>query len=663
MKPAKFRNFAVPLTAKLSFWLVAYSLLCAFALYPWIFNGTAQLSPFLWLCVMSAVVVVPGLAVHAWMKRVEANEVQRLSHWAWLPKRLQAPSASAHFTPVLRAICALKGALLRQQLVHRANTVAHVLVNRQSGRVVFANRAAIEVFATGRASLMGEHFSKYFHDWELLRAYEQGFKKHGIVRHIQVQIGNAINGERRWYYADAKEVFLKGEACVSVTLYDISGLKSDIALTKENVYKDRQSGSVNERELRIRIQRALYSAHARKATHTLCHFEFQILGDSLKTQSVCELLKQRLVGVFLGEMRIRDSLALLESGAMICLLEHCDLDEAQMVIHHIKSAVEQEEFEVNGKVKHIGLRVGAVVINRACTSVDNILEVAADDCAHAPALQVEPSGERFDYLYSLNRYTELGWVERIQQALLEGHFQLYLAPLKINTKRHKNHRRMACEVLIRLKDELGELIMPQTFMPIAERFKLSSQIDIWMFERFSDVLAQSASQLGKYEFFALNLSIQSLLDEKVCQRLVKVFRKHQSQQLCIQLPESKVIANIFSVEGNLNDLKSAGCTVALSGFGAGLTSYTYLKRLPIDVIKVDGQFIKGAEDDNVDYTLVRSINEVCQAMGCITVADRVESSAARAVVENIGIDYLQGYAIGQPMALNYAVERSKANNL
>ena len=243
------------------------------------------------------------------------------------------------------------------------------------------------------------------------------------------------------------------------------------------------------------------------------------------------------------------------------------------------------------------------------------------------------------------------WFSRIQKALEKNEFLLYaqtIEPLdKSDTKTH-------LEVLIRMRDEQGELIPPGAFIPAAERFGLMSSIDRWVVENVFKMISASKEYIAKNNFnFAINLSGQTLSDNETLSFITKQLEKHQITKgsISFEITETAAISNLSSANTFIKSLKAVGCKFALDDFGSGLSSFAYLKNLPVDFLKIDGAFVKDMVNDPIDCAMVNSINQIGHVMNLKTIAEFVENDEILEKLKEIGVDYVQGFGICKPYLL------------
>ncbi|MCI0653454.1 MAG: EAL domain-containing protein [Methylococcaceae bacterium] len=244
------------------------------------------------------------------------------------------------------------------------------------------------------------------------------------------------------------------------------------------------------------------------------------------------------------------------------------------------------------------------------------------------------------------------WVSRIHEAIEKNRFVLYaqpIVPLGLEDGQGKH-----CEILTRMVSEEGQLILPGAFFPASERFNLSPRLDRWVVENTLNWLASNPERLSGLSMCSINLSGHSLGDEEFQNFVTELLGRLNipPEKICFEITETAAISNLTRAIHFIRALKEQGCRFALDDFGSGLSSFAYLKNLPVDYLKIDGMFITDILDDPIDFAMVRSINEIGQLMGKKTIAEFVESDAIRHKLQQIGVNYIQGYAVGPPVPLD-----------
>ncbi|MDH3533406.1 MAG: EAL domain-containing protein, partial [Gammaproteobacteria bacterium] len=250
------------------------------------------------------------------------------------------------------------------------------------------------------------------------------------------------------------------------------------------------------------------------------------------------------------------------------------------------------------------------------------------------------------------RHEEMKWVSRISSALEENRLELFYQPI-IGIGDHDGASRGHYELLLRMRDRDGELVSPNQFIPAAERYNLMSTLDRWVIGESLSKLADRSSDGEARYTIAINLSGTSLSEDRFLDDLIEELEKQQLPQgaICFEITETAAISNLSRVVHFMQTLKALGCKFSLDDFGSGLSSFTYLKNLPVDYLKIDGHFIRNVAEDGVDESMVKAIREVGHAMGIKTIAERVETRQVLEKLGALGVEFAQGYYIARPMSV------------
>jgi len=333
------------------------------------------------------------------------------------------------------------------------------------------------------------------------------------------------------------------------------------------------------------------------------------------------------------------------------LLAGCPLEEALPIVDGIRAHVEEFRFNWEGKAFAIGVSIGLVQI-AAGETLGRLLSAADSACYAA-----KDAGRNRIHIYQaddeqlLERRGEMLWVNRIRQALDEDLLRLYVQPImQVNGKSTSP----SYEVLVRLLGEDGSVIPPGAFMPAAERYAMATAIDRWVIGNFlawtGDYCRRHPQEPGTY---SINLSAASLGEDSFLEFVLETLARHSvpPQCICFEITETSAIANLSRAVIFMQRLKAIGCRFALDDFGSGLSSFAYLKTLPVDFLKIDGVFVKDIETDPIARAMVSSINTIGHEMGLLTVAEFVESEGILEGLRELGVDYAQGYHLGRPHPL------------
>jgi len=394
----------------------------------------------------------------------------------------------------------------------------------------------------------------------------------------------------------------------------------------------------------------LESARQENKAHALCYIDldqFKIVNDTCGHVAGDELLRQ-LTALLQARVRERDTLARLGGDEFGILLGNCRLDKAEEIAEEFCRTVKEFRFVWQEKSFEIGASIGLVAIEADSSSTADLLSAADSACYVA-----KDKGRNRVYVYQpddeelVARHGEMQWVSRINQALEENRFELFYQPIVPlqNTK-----EQMHVEVLLRMRDEDGKLIFPMAFIPAAERFDLMPAIDRWVVRNVFSFCEASGRDGITY---AVNLSGASLSDVGLMGYLREQFATYDVRPCSIsfEITETAAISNLSEAIYFISELKMLGCSFSLDDFGSGLSSFAYLKNLPVDYLKIDGGFIRTIVDNPIDRAMVESINHIGHVMEIKTIAEFVENDEIYKCVKDLGIDYAQGYHISKPQPL------------
>jgi diguanylate cyclase (GGDEF)-like protein/PAS domain S-box-containing protein len=420
---------------------------------------------------------------------------------------------------------------------------------------------------------------------------------------------------------------------------------------------DLLTGLVNRREFESRVERALKSAKARESSYALCYLDidqFKIINDTCGHSAGDVLLGQ--VGALLkSKVRWRDTLARLGGDEFGILLEACSLDEALRTAEVLREAVRNFRFTWEDRVFRLGASVGVVPIAADNEDVASIISAADSACAAA-----KEGGRNRVHSFAENdielmrRRREMQWAARINAALEEGRFELYrMQIMPLQRAEPGQHY----ELLLRMRDESGRMVSPDNFIAAAERYGLTPAIDRWVIENALRWLVSEADEREKLAMCSINLSGQSLGDDKFLPFVIEQFQKSgiDAAKICFEITETAAVASFSQANRFIQALKELGCRFALDDFGTGLSSFGYLKHFPVDFLKIDGSFVREILHDPIDREMVRSINEIGHLTGKKTIAEFAENAEIIQMLTSLGVDYAQGYGIAQPQRVLKAV--------
>jgi len=431
------------------------------------------------------------------------------------------------------------------------------------------------------------------------------------------------------------------------------------ALAREIAYQathDNMTGLINRREFERQLQQALDQVRQGGAGGALCFLDldlFKAVNDTCGHLAGDELLRQ--VSLLLRKaVRGQDLLARIGGDEFAVLLRGCALDKAGEIAEQIRCTLRDFRFVWEDKRMAVGASLGVVLVAEDSGDLNDVLRTADLACRLAKEegrnrVQVMRPGD----LTVTRRRHEMNWLQRINQAVSEDHFVLYgqwIRPLAAS-----RHKASHCEILLRLRDEDGRVILPAAFLPAAERYHLMPLIDRWVLRATLAALrGLDAPVLERLGCFTVNLSGQSISDPEFLAFIVEELEKGQppAKHLCFEITETVAVTNLSSAVRLMERLRQAGCRFALDDFGSGASSFSYLKNLPVDFLKIDGAFVSNIPSDATDLAMVTSINQVAHIMGIETIAEYVESAAIREALEAIGVGYGQGSVLADAAPLD-----------
>lgn len=442
-----------------------------------------------------------------------------------------------------------------------------------------------------------------------------------------------------------------------LVMHDVTELQG---LTRQLAYQashDPLTGLINRREFEVRLEEALQRTRRFGIQHAMCYMDldqFKLVNDTCGHIAGDQLLKQ-VAHLLENCLRDTDYLARLGGDEFGVLLESCPLPQAQRVADKLCESIKNYRFSWQDKIFDIGVSIGLVSIVDENSTLTDIMSAADSACYVA-----KETGRNCVYTFMPDdvvlaaHHGQMQWVQRLQRALENDSFDIYYQ--QIQSLHAEATDDIHAELLIRLMDEDQRVVMPNEFLPAAERYHLMPQIDRWVVRHAFTYLKQRCeNHLQPFSLFSINLSGQSLGDETFLSFVLEQFRLTglPYQLICFEITETAVIGNITHARDFIRELRLRGCKFSLDDFGSGLSSFSYLKSLVVDFLKIDGNFIQGILHDNDDYNMVASINQIGHVMGIQTVAEFVESDRILQTVRMIGIDYAQGYQIGKPIPMQH----------
>ena len=441
---------------------------------------------------------------------------------------------------------------------------------------------------------------------------------------------------------------------VVVVFRDVSGRRHMARQMAYQAKHDALTGLVNRTEFESRVSRAIASAKSDFRAHAMLYMDldhFKIVNDTSGHFAGDELLKQ-LTALLTTKMRDSDTLARLGGDEFGVLLENCNAEHAKEVAYKIHSTVNDFRFKWEDRVFEVGISVGLVPISKNTDNITTLLSEADVACYIA-----KEQGRNRIHIHSAEdeehdkRKNEMKVISDILLALEEERFSLYhqkIIPI-VEQENDESH----CEVLVRMIDEEGRVVLPYAFIPAAERYYLMPQIDRKVVSLVVEYL-KGHRFLSVNDTFSINLSGQSLADETMLDFLTQSIResKIEPRHFCFEVTETSAIRNLKQASHMIAEIKALGCSFSLDDFGSGLSSFAYLKNLDVDYLKIDGGFVIDMLESETDASMVEAINHLGHVMGLKTIAEYVENDAILQKLKTFGVDYAQGFGIHTPQPLN-----------
>jgi len=429
-------------------------------------------------------------------------------------------------------------------------------------------------------------------------------------------------------------------------------------LSEKIVYQashDALTGLVNRSEFDSILQQLVREASVDTVEHALCYLDldqFKVVNDTSGHLAGDELLRQ-LGDVLREHIRKGDVLARLGGDEFGILMINCALDEAFYACDKLRNLIRDFQFAWEDRSFSIGVSIGISSIN-SCTgnAVDSLKEADAACYAAKEKGRNRVHVFRFDDEELASRQGEMQWVEKIQRGLEENSFILYGQLIVPLLEGHQEG--LHFETLVRYIDEQGNIIPPGAFLSAAERYNLATALDKWVIDHLFEWLASHPDCLDRLAVCSVNLSGLSLSDESMLSFITCAFEKYSipTSKICFEITETAAIGSLKNATKFIQHLRGMGSSFSLDDFGSGLSSFAYLKNLPVDFLKIDGLFVKDILHDQVDLAMVRSINEVGHVMGKKTIAEFVENKEIFELLNQLGVDYAQGYGIAKPVPLD-----------
>lgn len=438
---------------------------------------------------------------------------------------------------------------------------------------------------------------------------------------------------------------------VVLVMRDVSSEREHAAQLSYQANHDALTGLINRREFDRRLAHALHASQTGGAPFVVLYVDldqFKVINDTCSHAAGDELLRQ-VTALFGNMVHASNAVARLGGDEFVVLLENCDEAAGLAIAENLRTAIGDHHFTYRQQSFVITASIGMVSVDATGSITEDILG-AADAACHL----AKEKGRNRVQAYRLDndevalRQSEMCWVSRLQLALAEGRFVLFSQDiLDLRQPRKRQH----FELLLRMLDEDGTLIPPRAFIPAAERYGLMPSIDRWVVHAaFAGLRTLCERMPTDKPLCSINLSGTSLCDVGFADYLREQFTLHgiPPSMICFEITETAAISSLSRAIAFIEGMRALGCRFSLDDFGAGMSSFTYLKHLSVDFVKIEGSFVKDMLHDPIDYAMVEAINKLGHATGKRTIAECVSSKTLLEECRRLGIDFAQGFAVAAP---------------
>ncbi len=542
-----------------------------------------------------------------------------------------------------------------------------VITTDKTGHILYMNPTAEQLIGVQADMARGQHYQ------QTLRLVDEASGKSlkDLVKHCLGQKQSASTGsEGILIKSDGTRFHLKitttamrdeGQELVGAVLvmHDISEVMGMAKQLSYQARHDQLTGLYNRSVFEQRTRELIKSALHDHENHVLLYMDldqFKVVNDTCGHHAGDELLKQ-IAALMHERIRESDILARLGGDEFGVLLEGCPEKMAVDVATALLTSVSEFRFAWEDKAFEVGISIGLVPINSESGDITHVLSAADAACYVA-----KDSGRNRIHIYQpdddavLQRHGEMQWVHRLSSAFDNNRFQLFAQPIvHVAGERLISHY----EILVRMEDEKGEIVPPGAFIPAAERYNLMPVLDRWVIRNTLEMIREAQGDMAFPPVeCAINLSGQSLCDDNLLTYVVDLFDETgiPCESISFEVTETAAVANLTRAKRFISVLRGMGCSFSLDDFGAGLSSFGYLKSLPVDYLKIDGAFVRDMVIDRVDYAMVRSINEIGHLMGLKTIGEYAEDDMILLALRQAGVDYAQGNAISPPKLFSEILE-------
>ena len=526
----------------------------------------------------------------------------------------------------------------KNYLIQTINPVAEVLADIKSSDTIgksilsiYQNETAKQRYQINK-NLAGTGLQRSLFDFTLT-------KKDGTKFEVEHTIAPIIDHNKQ----------ILGAVIILRDVTDVRTMEKRLSFQASH---DALTGLINRREFEVRLKQTIRKAQVERISHSLCFLDldkFKIINDTSGHAAGDEFLKQ-ISSTIKSVLRQTDVLARVGGDEFAIILDNCSLHQSKSICNQIIKKIQETRFSWGNNSFEAGASIGIVPVTKLTASVTEVMSSVDAACYEAKnkgrnRIQVfEPNNAEF-----VKHQTETSWIQKIKKAIESDSFELYFQELQNINPQYPTPKTV--EILIRLNDE-DKVISPDSFIPTAERYNLMPMIDEWVINNTFKFIESYTKKHNEDIRVAINLSGQSLSEDSVLNLISDTLRKNKKlkkELVCFEITETSAIANMSKAIEFITYIKQMGCSFSLDDFGSGLSSFSYLKNMPVDNLKIDGVFIREIHTDPINKVFVQSIHNISKVMGIKTTAEYVENEQILNCIKEIGIDYAQGYHISKPV--------------
>jgi diguanylate cyclase (GGDEF)-like protein/PAS domain S-box-containing protein len=566
---------------------------------------------------------------------------------------------------VIRRTTAAERALARER--DRAEVTLHsigdaVITTDDRGRIAHLNATAERLTGWSLAEARGRSVGEVYRvvdDFNRLRTFDpiaQGLTAADAVESTAAPILIARDGAEYAIEQSVSRIQEAGGDMIGAVVV-FRDVTTERTLTQELAWQashDPLTGLVNRHEFERRLATMADAARRGREGHVLLYVDldqFKLVNDTCGHIAGDELLRQ-LAAVLSAKIRSDDTLARLGGDEFGVLLPRCTAAQGEGMAEKLRQEISEFRFVWADKTFSVGASIGLVEITAESGDLAALLSAADTACYMAKERGRNRICVHQPYDADVRRrHGEIEWVNKMTRAFEENRFHLYyqeIQPLPLDGS--CTHR----EILLRLLDENGQIVPPMAFIPAAERYSLMPTIDRWVVRSVFAWMRQNKESLCPQALFSINLSGQSLGDDSFADFVLDQLGQHEvdPRHICFEVTETSAIANLSRALRLMTALRNVGCRFSLDDFGSGMSSFAYLKNLPVDSIKIDGAFVRDMLSDPMDFVMVEAIARIGRVMGLTTIAEYVENDEIVQRLTELGVDYAQGFGVHRPEPLS-----------